>query len=114
MPLLAKKSDVDAAIALMNAGDLVGAETRIRARLADYPHDVNLQALRHPAPGGWLFTSTCSQHLPRAAFREVVAAAAADAGRQPIVVAEIGQPPAHPVAAAHPEGEYLKSLLLRA
>ena len=45
MPLLAKKSDVDAAIALINAGDLVGAETRIRARLADYPRDVNLQAL---------------------------------------------------------------------
>ena len=45
MPLLAPKSDSDAAIALINAGDLVGAETRIRARLADYPRDVNLQAL---------------------------------------------------------------------
>ena len=45
MPLLAPKSDSNAAIALINAGDLVGAETRIRARLADYPRDVNLQAL---------------------------------------------------------------------
>src|SRR5207302_38577 len=43
--------------------------------------DVNLQALRRLAPGGWLLTSSCSQHLPRAGFREVVAAAAADAGR---------------------------------
>jgi len=75
--------------------------------------DVNLQAFRHLAPGGWLFTSSCSQHLSRAAFREVVAAAAADAGRQPIVVAELGHAPDHPVAAAHPEGEYLKSLVLR-
>jgi hypothetical protein len=41
------------------------------------------------APGGWLFTSSCSQHLSRAAFREVVAAAAADAGRQPVIVAEL-------------------------
>ena len=45
MPLLAPKSDSNAAIALINAGDLAGAETRIRARLADYPRDVNLQAL---------------------------------------------------------------------
>ena len=45
MPLLAPKSDFDAAIALINAGDLAGAETRIRARLADYPRDVNMQAL---------------------------------------------------------------------
>ena len=75
--------------------------------------DVNLQAFRHLAPGGWLFTSSCSQHLSRAAFREVVAAAAADAGRQPVVVAELGHPPDHPVAVAHPEGEYLKSLVLR-
>ena len=45
MPLLAPKSDFTAAIAAINAGDLVGAETRIRARLADYPRDVNLRAL---------------------------------------------------------------------
>jgi len=76
--------------------------------------DVNLQAFRRLAPGGWLFTSSCSQHLSREAFRAVVAAAAAAAGRQPTIVAELGHPPDHPVAAAHPEGEYLKSLLLRA
>lgn len=75
--------------------------------------DVNLQAFRHLAPGGWLFTSSCSQHLSRAAFRDVVAAAAADAGRQPVIIAELGHPPDHPVALAHPEGEYLKSLVLR-
>jgi len=45
MPLLAPKSDFTAAIAAINAGDLAGAETRIRARLADYPRDVNLRAL---------------------------------------------------------------------
>jgi 23S rRNA (cytosine1962-C5)-methyltransferase len=76
--------------------------------------DVNLQALRRLVPGGWLLTSSCSQHLSRAAFREVVAAAAADAGRTPQIVAQWGHPPDHPVALAHPEGEYLKVLLLRA
>ena len=76
--------------------------------------DVNLQALRRLAPGGWLLTSSCSQHLPRAGFREVVAAAAADAGRVVELVAEWGHPPDHPVLLSHPEGEYLKVMLLRA
>jgi len=76
--------------------------------------DVNLQAFRRLVPGGWLVTSSCSQHLSRVAFREVVAAAAADAGRPAEVVAEWGHPPDHPTALAHPEGEYLKVLLLRA
>src|SRR5204863_273973 len=76
--------------------------------------DVNLQALRRLAPGGWLLTSSCSQHLTRAGFREVVAAAAADAGRVAEMVAEWGHPPDHPVLLAHPEGEYLKVMLLRA
>jgi 23S rRNA (cytosine1962-C5)-methyltransferase len=76
--------------------------------------DVNLQALRRLAPGGWLLTSSCSQHLARAGFREVVAAAAADAERVVEVAAEWGHPPDHPVLLAHPEGEYLKVMLLRA
>jgi len=76
--------------------------------------DVNLQAFRRLAPGGWLMTSSCSQHLSRAQFREVVAAAAADAGRPAVVVAETGHPADHPTALAHPEGEYLKVLWLRA
>jgi 23S rRNA (cytosine1962-C5)-methyltransferase len=76
--------------------------------------DVNLQAFRRLAPGGWLLTASCSQHLPRASFHEVVAAAAADAGRVATLVAEGGHPADHPTLVAHPEGEYLKVLLLRA
>jgi len=75
--------------------------------------DVNLQALRRLAPGGWLLTCSCSQHLDRDGFRQVVAAAAADASRPAQVVAEFAHPPDHPVALAHPEGAYLKALLLR-
>jgi 23S rRNA (cytosine1962-C5)-methyltransferase len=76
--------------------------------------DVNLQAFRRLAPGGWLVTCSCSQHVGRDAFRDVVASAAADAGRPATLVAEAGHPADHPVALAHPEGEYLKILLLRA
>ncbi|HYR95938.1 MAG TPA: class I SAM-dependent rRNA methyltransferase [Candidatus Binatus sp.] len=75
--------------------------------------DVNLQAMRRLAPGGLLVTSSCSQHLSRADFREVVSAAASDAGRVAQVLAEWGHPPDHPVALAHREGEYLKVMLLR-
>jgi 23S rRNA (cytosine1962-C5)-methyltransferase len=75
--------------------------------------DVNLQALRRLAPGGWLLTCSCSQHLDRAGFRQVVTAAAADAGRAMRLVSEHGHPTDHPTALAHPEGEYLQALLLR-
>lgn len=72
--------------------------------------DVNLQGLRRLAPGGWLVTCSCSQHVDRAAFRDVVAAAAGDAGRLLAVMAETGHPADHPTLVAHPEGEYLKVL----
>jgi 23S rRNA (cytosine1962-C5)-methyltransferase len=74
--------------------------------------DVNLRALRLLAPGGFLLTCSCSQHVPADVFRETVAEAAADAGRIARVVAGWGHPPDHPVALAHPEGRYLKALLL--
>jgi 23S rRNA (cytosine1962-C5)-methyltransferase len=75
--------------------------------------DVNLQALRRLEPGGWLLTCSCSQHLDRDRFRQVVTAAARDAGRPLQLVEEHGHPADHPSALAHPEGEYLKALLLR-
>ncbi len=76
--------------------------------------DLNRQAFRRLAPGGWLLTASCSQHLDVQTFRETVAAAAADAGRPATLVAHWGHPPDHPVALAHPEASYLKVLLLRA
>ena len=88
----------------------------VRRRRDDGPGcagDVNLQAMRRLVPGGWLITCSCSQHVDRAAFRDVVAAAAADADRTISLVAEAGHPVDHPTALAHPEGEYLKILLLR-
>ena len=74
--------------------------------------DVNLHAFRRLEPGGLLLTCSCSQHVPADVFRDTVAAAAADAGRIARVVAEWGHPPDHPVALAHPEGRYLKALLV--
>ncbi len=74
---------------------------------------LNLHALKHLNPGGYLLTFSCSQHLSTDLFQKVVFGAAVDAGRKVSVVKRLGQPVDHPVSLHHPEGEYLKGLVLR-
>jgi 23S rRNA (cytosine1962-C5)-methyltransferase len=75
--------------------------------------EINLQALRRLAPDGLLVTSSCSQHVDPWLFQQLLFQAARDAGRTVQLLARLGQPPDHPVALDHPEGEYLKVFLLR-
>ena len=84
---------------------------RERAR-AGYK-DVNLRALRTAAPGALLMTFSCSQHVEAGEWEGAVAAAAMDAGRWCQVLSRLGPGIDHPQALAHPEGRYLKGLLLR-
>jgi len=74
---------------------------------------LNLHALRHLNPGGYLLTFSCSQHLSTDLIQKVVFGAAVDAGRKVSLVKRLGQPIDHPVSLHHPEGEYLKGLVLR-
>lgn len=74
--------------------------------------DINLQAFKRIAPGGLLFTYSCSHHMSADLFRKVVFGAATDAGRHVRILRQLGQPVDHPVGIYHPEGEYLKGLLL--
>jgi len=74
---------------------------------------LNLHALRHLTPGGLLLTFSCSQHLSTDLFQKVVFGAAVDAGRKVSILRRLGQPLDHPVSLHHPEGEYLKGLVLR-
>jgi len=74
---------------------------------------LNLHALRHLRPGGFLLTFCCSQHLSIDLFQKVVFGAAIDAPRKVSVLKRLGQPIDHPVSLHHPEGEYLKGLVLR-
>ena len=74
--------------------------------------EINLQALRLTAPGGQLFTFSCSQHLSAADFHQTVLFAAADARRSVRVLKHLGPAADHPVNLAHPEGRYLKGLWL--
>jgi 23S rRNA (cytosine1962-C5)-methyltransferase len=76
--------------------------------------DLNLHAMRLLAPGGVLFTASCSYHLGKAAFLEMVADAAAESGRRLALRAITAQPADHPELVTLPETGYLKGALLEA
>jgi len=75
--------------------------------------DLNLTALKKMVPGGILFTFSCSQNIDTDLFRKIVFAAAADAQRNVRILHQLTQPADHPVNIFHPEGEYLKGLVLQ-
>ena len=73
---------------------------------------LNASALQKVAPGGVLFTFSCSQVVDRQLFYDTIVAAAIEAGRQVRVMHHLSQPADHPVSLFHPEGAYLKGLAL--
>jgi 23S rRNA (cytosine1962-C5)-methyltransferase len=75
--------------------------------------DLNLTALKRINPGGILFTFSCSQNIDTDLFRKIIFSAAADAQRNVRILHQLTQPPDHPVNIFHPEGEYLKGLVLQ-
>jgi 23S rRNA (cytosine1962-C5)-methyltransferase len=75
--------------------------------------DLNLRALRRANAGAHLLTFTCSHHVDADLFRKIVFGAALDAGAEVQLLRTLGAPPDHPVDLRHPQGEYLKGLLLR-
>jgi len=79
--------------------------------LQAYIH-INAEALKHLEPGGILFTFSCSQAISREMFRSAVQAAAIETGREVRILHQLSQGPDHPVSIYHPEGEYLKGLIL--
>lgn len=75
--------------------------------------DVNMWAMKRLAPGGYLTTFSCSQHVSVDLFQKIIFSASLDAGRPMQWLARLGAGPDHPVHLDHPQGEYLKGLLLR-
>ncbi len=73
---------------------------------------LNAKAFQQIKPGGILFTFSCSQVVTRSNFREAVFSAAAIAGREVRILHQLSQPADHPINIYHPEGEYLKGLVL--
>jgi 23S rRNA (cytosine1962-C5)-methyltransferase len=90
-PLVRKRQDLDAA--------------------ARAYKDLNRLALQRLAPGGLFLTFTCSGALDAKLFRQILFAAAVEAGVRLALLAPLSAAPDHPVAVTHPQGEYLKGWL---
>lgn len=73
---------------------------------------LNLKAFEKIKPGGILFTFSCSQVVTKEMFRLAVFTAASQSGRKVRILHQLTQPADHPVDISHPEGEYLKGLVL--
>ena len=77
-----------------------------------YKH-LNLIAIKQIKPGGLLFTFSCSQVVDNNTFNSTIRAAAIESGRNVKVIHHLTQSPDHCVSIFHPEGEYLKGLVLQ-
>lgn len=73
---------------------------------------LNTTAIEKVSKGGIIFTFSCSQVISKEAFRLAVFSAAAQAGRSVKILHQMTQPADHPINIFHPEGEYLKGLVL--
>ncbi|MCC9167071.1 class I SAM-dependent rRNA methyltransferase [Pontibacter harenae] len=73
---------------------------------------LNTEAMKKIKPGGILFTFSCSQVVDKYLFNNTVMAAAIEAGRNIKIMHHLSQPADHPISIFHPEGEYLKGLVL--
>ncbi len=91
------------------------AKTRdsLEAALRGY-HEINLRAMRLLSPGGLLYTASCSFHLTRPLFLEMLERAAQDSGRRMVLRHLLGQPADHPEVVTIPETGYLKGAVVQA
>lgn len=73
---------------------------------------LNRKGIEIVKPGGIIFTFSCSQVMTKELFRQTVFTAAANTGRKVKILHQLTQPADHPISIFHPEGEYLKGLVL--
>lgn len=73
---------------------------------------LNAHAIRQIKPGGIIFTFSCSQVVDKFLFTNTIIAAAIESGRKVRILEQLHQPADHPINAFHPEGEYLKGLVI--
>lgn len=74
---------------------------------------LNAHAIRQIKPGGIIFTFSCSQVVDKYLFTNTVIAAAIAAERKVRILEQLHQPADHPISSTHPEGEYLKGLVIQ-
>ncbi len=106
-----QKTEVDYDIMVLDPPAFAKSSKAVANAARGYKN-LNLIALKKIKPGGLIFTFSCSQHIDRDLFRKIVFGAAADAKRNVRILRQFTQPDDHPINIFHPEGEYLKGLLL--
>ena len=74
---------------------------------------LNAHTIRQIKPGGIIFTFSCSQVVDKALFTNTIIAAAIESHRNVRILEQLHQPADHPINAFHPEGEYLKGLIIQ-
>ena len=74
---------------------------------------LNANTIRQIKPGGIIFTFSCSQVVDKQLFTNTIIAAAIEAKRNVRILEQLHQPSDHPISAFHPEGEYLKGLVIQ-
>lgn len=73
---------------------------------------INAEAIKRVSKGGLVFTFSCSQAVDKATFQGIVTAASIEAKRNVRIIDQLSQPADHPINIFHPEGAYLKGLVL--
>ena len=107
--LLEEKADYD--MIILDPPAFAKHKDALRNALQGY-RKLNAKAFEKIKPGGILFTFSCSQVVTKDNFRTAVFTAAAMSGRSVRILHQLTQPADHPVNIYHPEGEYLKGLVL--
>jgi 23S rRNA (cytosine1962-C5)-methyltransferase len=98
-------------LVVVDPPSMAPSKAALDAALASY-RKLNVLALARVAPGGLLFTASCSSHVTADHLRDVVGAAAGDARREVRILESGGAGPDHPTLPGFAEGGYLKTLLL--
>jgi 23S rRNA (cytosine1962-C5)-methyltransferase len=105
---------------LDNSYDIIVLDPPAFAKHRDKRHQaiqgykrLNEMAIRAIKPGGIIFTFSCSQVVDKYLFTNTVIAAAINSGRNIRILEQLHQPADHPINAFHPEGEYLKGLVIQ-
>lgn len=104
-----KKDDYD--LIILDPPAFAKHRSALKNGLVGY-RKLNVKAFEKIKSGGILFTFSCSQVVTREMFRLAVFSAAAKSGRNVRILYQLTQPADHPIDIAHPEGEYLKGLVL--
>jgi 23S rRNA (cytosine1962-C5)-methyltransferase len=107
-----RSENIDAGLIIADPPAFAKNRHSVDAALRGYK-ELNLQIFRKCPAGAFVLTFSCSRFIDMGLFKKVIFSALLDSGRTGVILQSGGHPPDHPINPYHPEGEYLKSLLLR-